>query len=576
MAKGGWFGQQLARADNAIQDFSQDTGIGIGDFGISATASSPIDYGISPSVAYTPSYDYNSPIANADFGYLDQPSSPAPSTPSFAESPSFGSSYDMPSAPAAGGGAFPDMSSDFSSGDLLPPGATPAAGPASPPISFGNVQSFGQEVGQASPQFGVPSIDALVSASTAPTAAFDSTGGGGGLTSFTPSSGIDIPSDFLDLTSRRNEVPNTNLSASSLGGFETTDLNTGQKTTGDFNMPAVQPSTISPQQVQPQQSLTQGITPQSVGQVPPAPGSESPYGTNPFTPYGTVNTQQYGEQPPTEVSSVNRATSQAPQAKPSAIEQLATSFMSSLGKNAIGAVASGVAGLYNVSQANKNAAGAANTAGLTSTIPQIQKVIDTVTQQAQQIASQAQPMRDKGGQIINSAQPISEEAQRLMSYVGTGKLPPEYMTQIDEGTKAAKAAAISNAAARGQNVNPGPNGDYSGNSVLQQQLQSIDRQAIILSSTLAQQLYDAGVKGIGASNQTIQAGTGVVNAGNSTQQNATALQAAGLNGIGLQQDVYKKLIDLDVNRSQRVGEAISNFARALGGGNSGNVTSKVA
>ncbi len=178
-----------------------------------------------------------------------------------------------------------------------------------------------------------------------------------------------------------------------------------------------------------------------------------------------------------------------------------------------------------------------------STIPQIQSTIDNVNQTAAQLRS--------------STQPLTAEAQQMMSYVSKGTLPPAMQAQVQAGVQAAKAQAASVMAQHGLSADP------TRNAQLKQQFDTIDSQAIQLQGTLAQQLYQSGIAAIGAANQ--------------TQSVAANLQNTGIQALGLTNNTYLALQKIYADQDKTQQAAIANFAGALGKltGGGGGTTIKI-
>ncbi len=182
---------------------------------------------------------------------------------------------------------------------------------------------------------------------------------------------------------------------------------------------------------------------------------------------------------------------------------------------------------------------------LKSTIPQIQSTIDSVNKTAEQLR--------------NSTQPLTAEAQEMMSYVSKGTLPPAMQTQVKAGTDAAKAQAASIMAQHGLSADP------AHNAQLKQQFDTIDSQALQLQATMAKQLYDSGLQAIQAANQ--------------TQSVAASLTNTGVNAVGLTQNTYLALQKIYADQDKQQQQAIANFAGALGkisgGAGGGGTTIKI-
>jgi len=158
-----------------------------------------------------------------------------------------------------------------------------------------------------------------------------------------------------------------------------------------------------------------------------------------------------------------------------------------------------------------------------------QSQIKDAQAQAQQVAQQQQ----------QAAAPIMQQGQLLTSYLTTGTLPAPIQAQLDQATAAAKASAIANAGAQGLSTDPATN------TALAQQLAGIDQKALANKGTLEGQLQTAGTQMITQANQMI---------------------AMGLSATEMSAQLQEFLIGVDNQLSQQTGQAIANFAAALGGG----------
>jgi len=125
---------------------------------------------------------------------------------------------------------------------------------------------------------------------------------------------------------------------------------------------------------------------------------------------------------------------------------------------------------------------------------------------------------------------LFSQGNQYMSYLASGTLPPGMQEQINQWAAAAKARFIQNAATSGTS------GDPSKNSALAQDLNSVDLQAKMQAAQMASQLLSAG----------------------------NSMITNGLNFAGMQESIFKYLSDYDLKQSQATGNAISNFAAALG------------
>lgn len=135
-----------------------------------------------------------------------------------------------------------------------------------------------------------------------------------------------------------------------------------------------------------------------------------------------------------------------------------------------------------------------------------------------------QGMRPAQEQLVAQAAMLNDQGKQLMSYLQSGDLPDGLKMQLNQATAAAKAKVIQNFANQGLSTDP------TKNSVLAQQLKSIDDQALISTALLGQQLMDAGIK-----------------------------------EADMASNLYKTLAQIDQTQTARIGQSIANFASALGG-----------
>jgi hypothetical protein len=138
-----------------------------------------------------------------------------------------------------------------------------------------------------------------------------------------------------------------------------------------------------------------------------------------------------------------------------------------------------------------------------------------------------------------AAAPVLQQGQLLTSYLTSGTLPAPIQAQLDQATAAAKAGIIANAGARGVSTDP------TQNSALAADLAAADQQALATKGTLESQMQQAGTQMI---------------------QQANSLIATGLKATQMDSQLQEYLLSLDNQLSQQTGQAISNFAAALGGG----------
>jgi hypothetical protein len=130
-----------------------------------------------------------------------------------------------------------------------------------------------------------------------------------------------------------------------------------------------------------------------------------------------------------------------------------------------------------------------------------------------------------GPQLNQTAQQLGQEGQVLQSYLQSGTLPPALQAQLNEATAAAKARAVSNAAANGLPTDP------SQNTQLASEFAQIDTNAV------------ASMGGV-----------------------QTALLQQGLAATGVSSGIYESLNQIQTEQNQQLMQAIANMAAALSGG----------
>lgn len=141
---------------------------------------------------------------------------------------------------------------------------------------------------------------------------------------------------------------------------------------------------------------------------------------------------------------------------------------------------------------------------------------------------QGQQQQKYSPEMQAQAARLDANGQQLMSYLQSGNLPPGLKASLDQATQGAKAKIISNFASQGLNTDP------TQNSVLAQQLASVDQQAIISTAQMGQQLM-----------------------------------ASGIQQSGLSSDLYKTLANIDQTQTANIGKAIAAFAASMSGGGGG-------
>lgn len=146
-----------------------------------------------------------------------------------------------------------------------------------------------------------------------------------------------------------------------------------------------------------------------------------------------------------------------------------------------------------------------------------------------------QRIQAQDANVQKTASDITGQGQALAAHTEAGTLPPAIQQQLDNQIKDAKTKMISTYASNGMNTDPAKN------SMLRQELASIDKQGTALKGDLQKQLLASGAT--------------LINSG-------TAL-------TGADNDLIKTLSNIDQKSSERIGTAIANFASALSGKSAG-------
>lgn len=134
-------------------------------------------------------------------------------------------------------------------------------------------------------------------------------------------------------------------------------------------------------------------------------------------------------------------------------------------------------------------------------------------------------------QLKSQAEQLGAQGSQLASYLQSGQLPPGAQASLSQATESAKAAIRSKYAQLGM----------SGSTAEQQELNNIDLQAQAQGFNIAANLLSQGV-----------------------------------NETGLSANIYNNLLGINQKEQEATGNAISNFASALGGyGNSGGTTIRI-
>lgn len=355
----------------------------------------------------------------------------------------------------AGGAAGTLPFIDASGAALAPAGAslTVNAAPAAAGGGFGEaLGGIGSALGAGASALG----NALFPAANAGEVL--GSGAGGGLAA--PSSEGTLP-----------KTPNERVA----GGFQNLGGGSGAQS---FSAPAGVTATPDATSAAAAPVNVQGSPAANLGVNPSSPA----YGSNPLTPYGTIN-------PAYDVANAGGAAGgTAPNAAAPTAEKGILESLGLTSKNIPGA-AIGAAGLgYSVLQGQKQ------------------------SQYAQQMAEQAASLNAQG--------------QQLYSYLQNGNLPPGLQASLKQATDAAKSKIISNFASQGMNTDPNQN------TALAAELAAVDQQALISTAQIGQQLLGAGVQEAGLSSQlyTTLAGidqTQTANIGRSIASFASAVSGGG-------------------------------------------------
>lgn len=222
---------------------------------------------------------------------------------------------------------------------------------------------------------------------------------------------------------------------------------------------------------------------------------------------------------------------------------------------------------YNIYNGQKQTA---NQAGLTQAAQQAAgnntKLTDAGIAQIGNNTATANKLTDIGTgqtqQNIANNNALNDKGAALQSYLSTGTLPPEYMSQVDTAISDAKTTAISNAAKNGQPTDP------TRNTSLAQQLAQIDQQKPGMVSKLAETLFQSGtsLEQIGTGANTSAAGSLLGSGVNTNNASASSLLSGGQNAAGLSGQLYSTLTNLDTQQSKQTADAIAALAKAFNGG----------
>jgi hypothetical protein len=126
-------------------------------------------------------------------------------------------------------------------------------------------------------------------------------------------------------------------------------------------------------------------------------------------------------------------------------------------------------------------------------------------------------------ELVQQAEAQQAQAQTLESYLSSGTLPPGLQGGVTQALQAQQAAIIQGYASKGMSTNPAQN------TALAADLASANQQAITLSYTLEQQLYNLGAQGMQLSSQDLQYLSGLAEQQTTATGNAIANFASALN-----------------------------------------------
>lgn len=221
------------------------------------------------------------------------------------------------------------------------------------------------------------------------------------------------------------------------------------------------------------------------------------------------------------------------------------------GKNMGGALAAGAGLLNNLINGNKPAENAEALKALAAKAGGIESMIAA---KSAELKPTADATMKSGLEQIDKGKGMTDEGRALQQWVQTGTLPDAYEAQVQQGLQSAITRIRANHANRGMPTDP------TRNSVLAEEIRKVQEQAPQMRMQLAQSLAQTGTGIVGAANQTIGTGAGLVNTGTNT---SNSLIDSGIRAAGLSSDIYKVLLKDENDRNSRRGSAIANFAAAL-------------
>lgn len=166
-------------------------------------------------------------------------------------------------------------------------------------------------------------------------------------------------------------------------------------------------------------------------------------------------------------------------------------------------------------------------------------------------------LNTRAAELSPLTQDLQNRGAGLTKYVGTGTLPPEMQTQVDQAARDAKTARMSFYASRGMPTDPALN------TALRSDLEGIDRQAVIMASTMASDLAKTGTSIADTGIRSNQLAGGFEK---SAGDIGTSMVNSGLQASGLQSQAYAQLAQIDAAQTARTQAAIEAMAKSLSGG----------
>ena len=278
------------------------------------------------------------------------------------------------------------------------------------------------------------------------------------------------------------------------------------------------------------------------GQPMSAGGSVFDTGTDPIPGLSGTSGQSVFETAASTTAAAPAGASAAGVAAPSAVAGNPDASSSAMDFSSLGRKSSDGAGSGNSSGGSDilSSLGIGKNNGLSSAVAGLGLVNNLVN--GNKSLSQTPQLNANAAAASSVGQGQISAGQALQQWQTTGKLPDSYESQIQQAAEAAKTKAIANAASSGLPTDPR------------------------LNTTLAAQLnaIDAAIP-----QQREQIAAGLAQSGSN-------MVAAGLTATGISSDIYTKLAQLEDSQNKARGQAITNFAAALNGGNNKGLTLKVA